>query len=73
MELADYERYLVENNLVVSAKCRYYSSWVRKFFELNLSKQLTNQEKIKQFREYMDVDQGLEDWQRDKALRILRG
>ena len=62
MQLTDYEEYIVENNFVESSKSRYYANWVRKFLKLNIAERLSNSDKIRQFLDYLDVDESLEDW-----------
>ena len=42
MQLADYERYIVENNFVEASKSGYFAAWVQKFLKLNISERLSN-------------------------------
>jgi len=47
MQLVDYEEYIVSNNFVDASKSSYYSAWVKKFLNLNLSDLLNEQEKVR--------------------------
>ena len=68
MQLADYERYIVENNFVESSKSGYFAAWVQKFLKLNIAERLSNNDKIRQFRDYLDVDENLKKFTRDTLL-----
>ena len=71
MQLTDYEEYIVENNFVEKSKSGYYANWVRKFLRLNISEQLSNTDKIQQFRDYLDVDEHLADWMREQGQKAV--
>jgi hypothetical protein len=53
MQLVDYEKYIVDNNFVDASKSSYYSAWVKKFLNLNLSNQLNIEEKVRQLQHSM--------------------
>ena len=59
MQLVDYERYILDKNLVNPEKVSYYLAWVRRFLRLHVPERLSSDDKIKQFREYLNVGGGL--------------
>jgi integron integrase len=71
MQLVDYEKYIVENNFVDSSKSSYYSAWVKKFLNLNLSNQLNIEEKVRQFVQSLSTDNSLQSWQLDQARHAV--
>jgi integron integrase len=71
MQLVDYEKYIVENNFVDSSKNSYYSAWVKKFLNLNLSNQLNIEEKVRQFVQSLSTDNSLQSWQLDQARHAV--
>ena len=71
MQLLDYERYIIENNFVESSKSRYFAAWVQKFLKLNIAERLSNNDKIRQFRDYLDVDESLNDWLRNQGQKAV--
>ncbi len=71
MQVVDYEKYIVENNFVEASKSRYYSAWLKKFLNLNLSNQLNLEEKVRQFIEYLAAENRLESWQLNQARHAV--
>lgn len=71
MQLIDYEKYILDNGLARPDKVRYFSGWVKKFLAMGLSEQLSSDDKIKQFRRFLDVDTYLEDWQRKQGQQAI--
>ncbi len=71
MQLVDYEQYVKDNNFATAEKSGYYVGWVRRFLKLNLSERLNNYDKLKQFRDYLNVSGGLEDWQRNQGMHAV--
>ena len=67
MQLVDYEKYIVDNNFVDASKSSYYSAWVKKFLNLNLSDLLNEQEKVRQFVQYLSADNHLQSWKLNQA------
>ena len=52
---------------MIRQKSSYYSAWVKKFLNLNLSDLLNEQEKVRQFVQYLSADNHLQSWQLDQA------
>jgi hypothetical protein len=71
MELIDYEQYIKDNKFSTSAKSGYYVNWVKRFLKLNLSERLNNYDKLQQFRDYLNVSSGLEEWQRSQGIHAV--
>ncbi len=71
MQTVDYEKYIVENNFVEASKSRYYSAWLKKFLNLNLSNQLNLEEKVRQFTEYLAAENRFESWQLNQARHAI--
>ena len=71
MQLSEYKTYLTENNFVESSKSGYYAAWVQKFLKLNIAENLSNNDKIRQFRDYLDVDEMLNDWLRNQGQKAV--
>jgi len=71
MQIIDYEQYILSSNLVHPDKIRYYSGWVKRFLRMNLSDQLSDLEKVKQFSEALSVDTDVADWQRGQARHAV--
>jgi len=71
MQLDDYEKYIVDSGLDSADKAVFYKIWVAKFLRMGLSGQLSNDEKIKQFRAFLDVDEELSDWRRNQGQRAI--
>jgi integron integrase len=71
MQVVDYEKYIVENNFVEASKSRYYSAWLKKFLNLNLSNQLNLEEKVRQFTEYLAAENRFESWQLNQARHAI--
>lgn len=71
MQLIDYEEYVVSNNLAKPEKAEFYSSWVKRFLRMKLPDQLTDIEKVKQFSEYLAVDEHIDEWQERQARHAV--
>lgn len=71
MRLDDYEKYIVDSGLDSADKAVFYKIWVAKFLQMGLSSQLSNDDKIKQFRALLDVDEELNDWRRNQGQRAV--
>jgi integron integrase len=71
MQLIDYEQYVKDNNFASAEKSGYYVAWVKRFLKLNISDRLNNYEKLKQFRDYLNVSGNLQDWQRDQGMHAV--
>jgi integron integrase len=70
-KLAEYQRYIVENDFVKKEKAGYYAAWLRRFLRLGLSDQLTKAEKLGQFRESLLVEDGMQEWQLNQATHAV--
>ncbi len=71
MELLEYQQYIEENDFVTKDKSSYFSSWIKRFFRMDISNKLSNQDKIMQFVESLSVDENLKDWQREQGRKAL--
>lgn len=71
MRLDDYKSFIEDSGFVSSDKSHYYVYWVKRFFSLNLSKKLSDVDKIVQFVESLKVDSTLADWQRAQGRQAV--
>jgi hypothetical protein len=71
--LADYEKYLIVNNLVPAEKTRYYSNWADKYLHgINYNTAAINQNTFSCFVGNMRKDSKYTDWQIRQAENAVR-
>ena len=70
-KLAEYQRHIVENGFVNKEKAGYYAAWLSKFLRLGLSDKLNHGDKLRQYRESLLVEEGIQEWQLNQATHAV--
>ena len=71
MELSDYQEYIVKNGFVNDAKSEYYKNWVKNYLRLKISEKISENDRIRQYREILERDETREKWQVDQAIHAV--
>ena len=71
MELFEYKEYIVKNGFVNTAKSEYYKNWVKNYLQMKISEKISENDRIRQYREILERDETREKWQVDQAIHAV--
>jgi hypothetical protein len=71
MELFEYKEYIVKNGFVDTAKSEYYKNWVKNYLQMKISEKISENDRIRQYREILERDETREKWQVDQAIHAV--
>ena len=71
MELFEHEGYIVENGFVDAAKSEYYKKWVQNYLQVKISERISENDRIRQYREILERDEAREKWQVDQTIHTV--